>query len=476
MPAIAEIVKRNKTQRAKLVADSRALIDKAESEKRELGADDQDKLNQMAAEIEAIDGRVSTLEKQMCMEDEGDDEREDDDKGKEKPCDDGERSKPDVVILPDGRRAVVESKGEKRDRRKKPEKRGRHESQEQYDARQRRSTPEYAEAFCAFLEGRNGEREFNRYCESRAVVASIDVKGGFMVPPEQFTNQIIKSADNYLFLRQLATTFKVTDGVTLGAPVLDADPNDADWTSELATGNEDDNTRFGKRELKPNPIARRLKVSNQLMRMGNIGSTWSINDESQGGTGTGPAKLITGRLGYKFAVTQEKAMMTGNGVNQPLGLFTASNRGISTARDVQTGSTTNYTFDGLIQAKYSLKQPYHTSALRWLLPRGGVQRILQLKDNYGQYLWQPSVQAGTPDKLLDVPVLMSEYCPTTFTTGSYVGLLGDFSYLWIAESLNYGVQVLNELYAEQNLTGFIARQEFDAMPVLEEAFVRLITN
>ncbi len=67
----------------------------------------------------------------------------------------------------------------------------------------------------------------------------------------------------------------------------------------------------------------------------------------------------------------------------------------------------------------------------------------------------------------------SEYAPNTFTTGLYVGLLGDLSYYWIADALSMTVQRLEELYAATNQVGFIGRLETDGMPVLEEAFVRV---
>ena len=75
--------------------------------------------------------------------------------------------------------------------------------------------------------------------------------------------------------------------------------------------------------------------------------------------------------------------------------------------------------------------------------------------------------------ILDIPVIMSEYAPNTFTTGLYAGILGDFSYYWIADALDMTIQVLTELYAESNQNGYILRSETDGMPVLEEAFVRV---
>jgi HK97 family phage major capsid protein len=144
---------------------------------------------------------------------------------------------------------------------------------------------------------------------------------------------------------------------------------------------------------------------------------------------------------------------------------------------VQTGIATDITADGLIDALYSLKEPYLKSGkLRWLFHRDAVKRVRKLKDTTNQYLWQPGLQAGQPDLIMGVPVMMSEYVPNTFTSGLYVGLVGDFSYYWIADADTFTIQRLVELYAETNQVGYIGRLESDGMPVLGEAFARLKTN
>jgi HK97 family phage major capsid protein len=96
-----------------------------------------------------------------------------------------------------------------------------------------------------------------------------------------------------------------------------------------------------------------------------------------------------------------------------------------------------------------------------------------LKDGESRYLWQESVRVGEPDRLLGIPTFMSEYAPNTFTTGLYVGILGDFSFYWYADALLFEIQRLEELYAETGQVGLIGRLESDGMPVLEEAFVRV---
>lgn len=213
---------------------------------------------------------------------------------------------------------------------------------------------------------------------------------------------------------------------------------------------------FGKRKLNPHPLAKRLKVSNSLLRM-------AANADG----------LVRSRLGYKFGISQEKAFMTGSGVNQPLGVFTASNDGVPTSRDVSTGNTaTTVTFDGLISAKFSLKGQYWMRS-DWMFHRDVLAQIAKLKDGDGQYIWRESVRDGEPDRLLGRPVMMSEYAPNTMTTGLYVGILGDFSNYWIADALDFQIQVLKELYAETDQTGFIGRLATDGMPTLAEAFARV---
>ena len=239
--------------------------------------------------------------------------------------------------------------------------------------------------------------------------------------------------------------FPVPQADSLGVPSLDNDPADADWTAEIATGSEDSTMDFGKRELWPHPAAKRLKVSKKLLR----------------NSGMNVERIVMERLAYKFSVTEEKVFMTGTGSNQPLGLFTSSSDGISSARDVSTGNTTTaIQFDGLIEAKYSVKGGYWKNA-KWLFHRDAMRNISKLKDGEGQYLWLPSVREDEPDRLLGQELLTSEFVPNTFTTGLFVGMYGDFKHYWIADALSVVIQRLTELYAEANQDGFIARMEVD---------------
>lgn len=317
-----------------------------------------------------------------------------------------------------------------------------------------RDTDEYRGAFARFLRAGKGALSGDEF---RALQVDNPTLGGYISPSMMFINQLIKQVDDAVYIRQLATKFRSANAESLGVPTLDANPADADWTSELKTGSEDGTMAFGKRELRPHPLAKRIKVSNKLLRS-------SLMDVEG---------LVRDRLAYKFGITHEKGFLLGSGAEQPLGVFTASTQGITTARDISTGNTNSaITADGLIEAKYGLKVAYHQKA-RWIFHRDAIKMIRKLKDGEGNYLWRAGITNDRGDTILDVPYFISEYAPNTFTTGKYVGIIGDFSFYWIADALDLAIQRLDELYAETNQVGFIGRWESDGMPVLEEAFVRV---
>lgn len=292
--------------------------------------------------------------------------------------------------------------------------------------------------------------------ERRALQADLDVSGGYLKAPMQFVRELIKAVDNQLFIRQLATKHTLTESDSLGAPSLDADPADAEWTGEINDAAEDSSMSFGRRELKPHPVKKLLKVSNKLLRLA-----------------PDAENLVRERLAYKVAVPQENAFLNGNGANQPLGVFTASALGISTGRDMATDNTaTAIKAENLINTKYSLKGQYWGKA-QWVASREFFKRVSKLTDSQGQFLWQPGLVAGQPDRLLSFPTNMSEYAPSTFTSGLYVACLGDFSKYWIADVLAMEIKRLDELYAKSSQTGFVVEMHSDGMPVLEEAFARV---
>lgn len=320
-----------------------------------------------------------------------------------------------------------------------------------------RGTDQYEQAFAQGLRvGANGLQP-----EQLAALQSDDPEqAGYLVASEQFAAGILKDVDDLLFVRRYAKIHTVLEAGSLGIRKRTAKMNSFAWSSELVVSPEDTNLKYGKKVLTPHPLTGMIRVSRDLVRRSLQGVVAEVQSEMARDAGE---KLEDGYL-------------TGNGAQQPLGVFTASADGISTARDVNTGSATGFTADGLIDAKYALKSQYRTGllgAVRWLFHRDAIRTISKLKTTDNQYLWQPGLQANQPDTLLNLPIDESERVPNTYTNGLYAGLLANWNYYEIADALDMEIQVLIERYAEVNQIGYIGRMKTDGMPTIEEAFVRL---
>lgn len=295
----------------------------------------------------------------------------------------------------------------------------------------------------------------------KAYQADNPVGGGFLQAPQDFVQELITLVKNQMFVRNLSKVYTVVRAESLGIPALDTDPTDGDWTAELLTGNEETTIAFSKRELRPHPMAKNIKISNKLLRNA------AIN----------PEEAIMDRLAYIIAQTEEKAFLVGDGSDKPLGVFTSSSLGIDSTRDVTAagaGSTTAIAADDLITTKYKLKSAYMSRGA-WIMHRDVLASVRKLKDSNNNYLWTTGMNGwggatgpgnglqGTPDMLLDRPVYMSEYAPNTFTTGLYMTIFGAFDRYVIADALDLQIQVLDQLYAATNQTGYIVRKEVDGI-------------
>jgi len=436
-------------KRARLIEAGRVVLDKAAAEKRELTTEEDSNYKASFAEIGTLKASIEREERQLELDKEA---AEKDLRGGR--VEDGNKN-------PAHDKAIQVSDSDRAELRSLYRKSYQYGDRALSEAERSRilgirgmlmETAEHR-AFNKFIAG--GLRGLSPD-EIRALSMGNDTQAGFLVPPEDYKTDLIKKIDDFVFIRQRATKMMVTQAIDLGVPTLENFPADADWTSELATGTADSTMSFGKRQFSPHPLAKQILISNKLLRA----SVIPVED------------LVRDRFTYKFGISQEKAYMLGTGAGQPLGLFTASASGIPTSADVASITTSVLSPDDLFNAKFALKAPYRKEA-EWLFNRTIVQVISKMKDGDGRYLWQPGLTMGTPDRILDAPVMESEYAPNTYSTGNYIGMYGVYRFYWIADALDMTIQRLDELYAASNQTGFIMRMETDGMPVLAEPFARL---
>ena len=163
-----------------------------------------------------------------------------------------------------------------------------------------------------------------------------------------------------------------------------------------------------------------------------------------------------------FGIAEEEAFCVGTGTNQPTGIFTENGGTVG----VTAAANNAITVDEVISLVYALKSPYRRNA-KFLMHDSTVAILRKLKDQNGAYLWQPSVQAGQPDKLLGYDLYTSPYVPTV-AAGALAIAFGDFKNYWIGDRAGRTVQRLNELYATNGQIGYVATERVDGKVILPE--------
>lgn len=277
-----------------------------------------------------------------------------------------------------------------------------------------------------------------------ALEVGTDSEGGYLVPDE-YEKQLIQALQEANILRSLCHVITTSHG-DRKIPVV-ASHGSAAWMDEEGAFNESDEA-FTQVTLSAYKLGTMLKISDELLN----DSYFDLE------------AYIATEFSRRIGAAEEEAFLTGNASSKPTGLLHSAG---GASLGVTTAGATAITLDEVLDLYHSLKSPYRKKAT-FLVNDSTIKAVRKLKDGQGQYLWQPSVQAGTPDTIINRPVVTSQYMPT-IAAGEKTILFGDFKYYWIADRQGRTFKRLNELYAANGQVGFLASQRLDGKLILSEA-------
>jgi HK97 family phage major capsid protein len=107
--------------------------------------------------------------------------------------------------------------------------------------------------------------------------------------------------------------------------------------------------------------------------------------------------FLARQSGIAIGVAVNTALTTGTDSTMPNGIAVAAGSGVTGG----TGVVGAFTADNLIDLSYSVNSAYRRMpGTGWMMATSALAATRKLKDTYGQYLFQPSLQAGQPDQLL----------------------------------------------------------------------------
>lgn len=307
-----------------------------------------------------------------------------------------------------------------------------------------RATSEYRQNFWNMMRSKSPMPQV-----VNALQVGTDSEGGYLVPDE-YERTLVEALEEENIFRQLAKVIQTSSG-DRKIPVV-ATKGTASWIDEEGAFTESDDS-FSQVSIGAYKLGTMIKVSEELLN----DSVFDLES------------YISREFARRIGAKEEEAFFTGDGTGKPLGIL-ATTGGAETG--ITAASATAITADELIDLFYSLKTPYRRNAV-WLLNDSTIKAVRKLKDGSGQYLWQPSLTAGTPDTLLGKPVRTSAYMPATAASAKTIAF-GDFSYYWIADRQGRSFKRLNELYAANGQVGFLASQRVDGKMILPEAVKVLV--
>lgn len=268
-----------------------------------------------------------------------------------------------------------------------------------------------------------------------------DAEGGYLVPDE-WDARLVDVLEEENVFRKKATILK-TSG--LHRINVAATKPAAAWIDEGGALTFGDAT-FGQVTLDAYKLHVAVKITEELL----YDSAFPIDT------------YITQQFGKAIANAEEDAFLNGNGTGKPTGIFDATNGGT-----VVDAAGNKIASDDIFTLIYALKRPYRKNA-EFIMNDATLAAIRKLKDANNQYIWQPSYQAGEPDRLAGYPVNTSAYAPKA-EAGKAAIAFGDYKYYNIGDRGSRSFQELRELFAGNGMIGYVAKERVDGKLTLKEA-------
>lgn len=271
---------------------------------------------------------------------------------------------------------------------------------------------------------------------SNILQEGVDTDGGYLVP-EEYDIRLIDVLDEENIMRKLGTRITTSGEHKIN---IAATKPAASWIEEGGALSFGDAT-FDQILMDAHKLHVAIKVTEELLYDNAFGLE----------------NYIITQFGKALANAEEDAFLNGDGVGKPLGLFAASGGG-----QIAETLTAAIKADDIINLVYALKRPYRKNA-SFIMNDKNIAAIRKLKDNNGAYIWQPSAQAGEPDRLFGYPVHTSAYAPEDAIA------FGDYKYYNIGDRGTRSFKQLTELFAGNGMIGYVAKERVDGKLILPEA-------
>lgn len=245
---------------------------------------------------------------------------------------------------------------------------------------------EHKNAFLGFV--RKGRDDGLRELERKALNLGTDEDGGFAVP-EDLDRNILQLERDASVIRSLCNVISV--GSEEYKKLVNVGGAGSGWVGETDA----------------RPETATPKLAQIAPYFGEIYANPAITQKALDDIFFDVEGWLGEELSWEFAEQEAEAFVTGNGTKKPKGILAYPTA--ATRDGVRAFGTLQYTISGaaaalssadaLIDLIHSLKRGYRRNAV-FLGNNLTLAALRKLKDDQGNYLWRPGLEAGAPGTLL----------------------------------------------------------------------------
>lgn len=272
--------------------------------------------------------------------------------------------------------------------------------------------------------------------------------GGYLIDDEM-NNEIVMQLEQKNFLREISTTIQTQSDRKI--PIL-TNPPSCSWTAEGESINFDSDVAYTQTAIGAFKLTSSVKITNELLYDNNFDLVTHIEN------------LFT----ESAARYEVDAMLNGQSsdTSRPTGIITE----IAADSDMYISSSSANTIssDDVISLVYELPREYRKNAC-FVMSDETAAVIRKLKNGTQDYIWQQNYQAGEPELLCGYRVYTTPFMPQ-IASGNIALVFGNFRYFYIAERGQRTFRELRELFAANDITGFLMTERLDSRIIQKNAF------
>jgi HK97 family phage major capsid protein len=405
-PLWDERVREIRGRLGELIADSQAILERAEAESRDLSRNEQKRFDDLHAEISTLRKRIENEERHANV-----------DRDLSRPLGSRRTEDPGIFGQETSQISMLEQNA------LRAWALGKRASRAQIEAA--------AELGINHMDPQLELRSLN----------SVTATQGQATIPDEMMRSLIDVQKWFGSVRSAATVIQTETGAPLPVPKGDDTSNTGEIVADSGAVTTTDDPSFDQVVLKP------YKFSSKAV----IVSVELLQDAA-----VNLAQYLGRKLGQRIGRIQNNKFTVGTGTNEPKGIVVASALG-------KTASATNdFEFDELIDLKHSVDPAYRSMpGCGWMMSDTVFAYTRKLKDSQNRYLWELSTVQGPAPTLEGYPVLLNNDMATAFTTGQKLALFGHLPSYTIQDAGPITLIRADELFVLNHQVAFLAFQRSD---------------